>query len=126
VNREEAAFDIVLLRELTEACSRPEFVETFVRGSLRDAGIALERLSTATGVARWDEARDRAHAIKGIAANIGALRIAACADRMMRRSDLQMPTSWPTDLERLRDAFEAALAGLDTVLRSIGRSVPHE
>jgi two-component system sensor histidine kinase RpfC len=112
-------FDLALLRELAEASSRGDFVESFARASLRDAMLAVERLEDAGRRADWNEFRDRAHAIKGVTANVGATRAAGTADTAMRRASEQLPASWRDDCRRLRDAIAAAQGQLDAALAAL-------
>ena len=112
-------FDLALLRELAEASSRGEFVDSFARASLHDAMIAMARLEAAGADARWDEFRDRAHAIKGVTANIGATRVADLADIAMRRSTAHLPSTWRDDCRELRTHLLAAQAQLDAALATL-------
>ena len=118
-------FDLAMLRELAQACSKRAFVDEFARGSLRDAAIALDRLAAAAERGHWDEVHERAHAIKGIAANVGAVRVAAGADLVMRRTEAAPPPAWRDEVQQLRAAMQAALAGLDAVLSSLDEWAPH-
>ena len=114
-------FDLALLRELAAACSREDFVERFARDSLRDALRAVPVLEAAGAAGRWTEFRDSAHSIKGITANVGAIRAARIADAAMRRSAHYLAASWRDDCGALREALQAAHAQLDAALALLRR-----
>ncbi len=115
----EQPVDPAILQELAEASSNASFLGNFVRSSLHDAKHAVELLEAAGRRADWDDFRDRAHAIKGITANIGAVRVAALAGAAMRRDALALPSSWASDCTGIRRALQAAEAGMDAVLATI-------
>lgn len=115
-------FDLALLRELAQACSRADFVDRFAHDSLRDALRAVQTLEAAGTGARWDEFRDVAHAIKGITANVGAIHAARIANRAMRRDARQLAATWREDCVALREALLSAQMKLDETLATMRRS----
>jgi HPt (histidine-containing phosphotransfer) domain-containing protein len=115
----EPDIDEAVLTELAEASNNTEFLVNFVRSSLHDAGLAIASLEAAGEREDWDEFRDRAHAIRGITANIGASRVARLAGRAMHRDSLSLPSQWSADCRDLRRALEAAGPQMDELLDAI-------
>jgi two-component system sensor histidine kinase RpfC len=116
---QEETIDPVVLQELAEASSNASFLTGFVRGSLDDARIAVAALEAAGGRGDWDDFRDRAHAIKGITANIGAVRVAALAGAAMRRDTFGLTASWQADCAEIRRALDAAEDRVGAVLATL-------
>lgn len=116
-------FDLVLLREFAAACSTPAFYATFVHASLADLQIACEALEDAGERGAAAEFQNCAHAIKGLAASIGGLRMTAVIDAAMARADTGIHAGWRDDLHALRNALQRALLEVDAALAAaIGES----
>jgi HPt (histidine-containing phosphotransfer) domain-containing protein len=109
-------FDRGLLREFAAACSTPGFYATFVHASLADLQTACEALEDAGERGAAAEFLNHAHAIKGLAATIGALRLVAAIDAAVARAGNGMHEGWRDDVHALRNALQRALLAVDQAL----------
>lgn len=115
----EEPIDPLVLQELAEASSNTSFLTGFVRSSIDDVRIAIAAMEEAGRIADWDDFRDRAHAIKGITANIGAVRVAALAGTAMRRDAFALACSWQADCTEIRRALAAAEDRMGALLATL-------
>lgn len=109
-------FDLTLLREFAAACRTPAFFTAFVEASLADLHTACGALEGAAARGAWQEFQGGAHAIKGLAATIGAVRLVAVASTAMNRDVEEMHECWSDDLLHLRAALRRANLALDATL----------
>lgn len=99
-----------VLDELAEL--GPGFVDLFIDECLRDALTTIGELERSGAAAQWDSFRDQCHALKGVAGNVGALRLASVASEMMKLGNWQLPREWRSRLGRVREQFELARTAL--------------
>jgi two-component system sensor histidine kinase RpfC len=93
------------------------FVALFIDECLRDALKIISELERSGASAQWDLFRDQCHALKGVAANMGAARLAARASDGMRLGDWQLPRERERCVGDLRHQYEMARAALKGVTR---------
>ena len=90
-----------------------EFEAEFVGQCVADARVALQRLRVAASGSDWEQVREQAHALKGIAGNMGLVQLAAHSGLLMKMTGLELGRDVArhadTLAERLR-AGEQALA----------------
>lgn len=114
--RDAAADDGLISRQviddLAELRLGDEFLELFIGECLRDAAACVVALEKAAEAGDWRAFRDQCHAIKGVAGNMGAVRLAAAASDAMRLDDAHLPAEWHVRLESLRHQLELACAAL--------------
>ncbi|MDH5833731.1 ATP-binding protein [Luteimonas kalidii] len=112
----EAAQDNVvskhILDELREMGLGEEFVQRFLGECARDARKCIADIEAAGSVGRWEEFRDVCHALKGTAANMGAMRLSETASAGMRMPVEQLTRDWAGLSNRLRQQLQHALAAL--------------
>ena len=78
----KAVIDRAMINELIDVGLGQDFVGQFVDDSLRDMTAVFERVRAAANAADRPAFRDEIHTLRGIAMNIGAIRLAgACADK---------------------------------------------
>ncbi|MBA2239487.1 MAG: response regulator [Lysobacter sp.] len=76
-----------MLEELAGMGLGETFLRDFVDQCVRDATSCQAKLAKAGASRDWDGFREMAHALKGIAENLGAQSIAECCTRIMRMND---------------------------------------
>lgn len=92
------------------------FIGMFVQECLRDASKALAEVERTASAGMWAEYREHCHALKGVAANMGAVRFAAAAELAMRASPTVLPVEWRSYVHQLRCEQENARKALSTPL----------
>lgn len=107
-------FDPGVLEEIRQLGLGDAFEEKFVTQCLQDARDALNRLATAGESGDWGQVRDQAHAVKGVASNIGLVRVAAISGDLMRLANWQVGKEWR---QRLGDLEHALVQGRDALHR---------
>jgi two-component system sensor histidine kinase RpfC len=116
---DDVTIDPSILRELADAASDRQFLPRFLRSSFEDAHTALDRLQDAGRSGDWNAYRDQAHALRGIAANMGVVRVAAMAAGAMRRDALSLPAAWSSECAGIGAALDHAEQQMPTVLATI-------
>ena len=105
--------DPAVLDEFASLGMGAEFEAEFVGQCVADARVAVQRLRIAAGASDWEQLREQAHALKGIAGNMGLVQLAAHSGILMEMTGLELGRDWArhadTLAERLR-AGEQALA----------------
>jgi two-component system sensor histidine kinase RpfC len=101
-----------VLEELAELQLGQGFVGLFVEECQRDALKAIGELERSGQQARWDLFRDHCHALKGVAGNMGASRLANAASEAMKLGTWQFPREWQARVQQLREELETARAAL--------------
>ena len=115
----EATFDLAVLADLEELGLGGDFVRIFADQCLRDARACLERAERAAGSAQWGTVHDECHALKGVASNVGATRLAASATEVMALPSWRLAREWGMRLPALRDDLASTEARLGAALGAI-------
>jgi two-component system sensor histidine kinase RpfC len=108
----DAVISRAVLEELAELQLGPDFVGLFVDECLRDALKTIGDLERAGAQAQWDLFRDQCHALKGVAGNMGAVRLAMAASEAMKLGNWQLPGEWAQQARQLREQLELARSAL--------------
>lgn len=103
---------LAVLEQLAELQLGPGFVDLFVEECLRDALQTIGDLERSGASAQWDTFRDQCHALKGVAGNVGALRLASAASDAMKLGNWQLPREWQARVRQLREQLEMARLAL--------------
>ncbi|MCA0392976.1 MAG: response regulator [Proteobacteria bacterium] len=101
-----------ILDELREMGLGEEFVQRFLWECARDARKCIADIDVAGAANQWDVFRDACHALKGTAANMGAMRLSESASAGMRMPGEQLVREWRGISNMLRQQLEQALAAL--------------
>ena len=101
-----------MLEELAELQLSDGFIGLFIDECLRDALKTIGELEKSGKVANWDLFRDQCHALKGVASNMGAMRLSNAASATMKLANWQLPREWRIRIVQLREQLEAARAAL--------------
>ncbi|MGH8106697.1 MAG: Hpt domain-containing protein, partial [Arenimonas sp.] len=83
-----------VLSDLASMQLGSEFLSDFVEQCLRDIGQCLTDFQEKCRASDWDGARDAAHAMKGIAANLGAESLSEQCVNIMRASNEMCKRDW--------------------------------
>jgi len=111
----EAAETVIsrnVIEELAELHLGGDFLSLFVDECLRDALKSIAELERTAAAQQWDMFRDHCHALKGVAGNMGAVRLAAAASETMKLGNWQLPREWRQRIRGLREQLELARTAL--------------
>ena len=106
VSEAEQVISRQVLDELAELQLGPDFVGLFVDECLRDALKTIAEIDRHGSGAQWDAFRDACHALKGVAGNMGAIRLAAVASGAMKLGNWQLPREWTPLVRQLREQLD--------------------
>jgi two-component system sensor histidine kinase RpfC len=85
---------------------------------MRDALKSIGELEKTGAAGQWDMFRDHCHALKGVAGNMGAVRLASVASEAMRLGNWQIAREWRQRIKTLREQLEVARIALKTASAS--------
>jgi two-component system, sensor histidine kinase RpfC len=100
---EDGSFDSEVLEELASLGMGSEFVTRFIGQCLIDAENCLAALDGHGKSQQWEQVREQAHALKGVAGNLGLVKVGAMADEVMHLPDWQIAREWRQRLSGLRE-----------------------
>jgi len=109
--------DPQVLDELSALGMGSAFEADFVGQCVADARVALSRMRRAAENDEWDEVREQAHALKGIAGNLGLVQVAALSGDLMKANGFELARHWRQRVGMLADRLrsgEHALAARGT------------
>ncbi|HVT32045.1 MAG TPA: ATP-binding protein [Rhodanobacteraceae bacterium] len=111
---EEQVISRNVLEELKELQLGNDFLALFIDECMRDALKSIGELERTGASAQWDMFRDHCHALKGVAGNMGAVRLASAASESMRLGNWQLAREWRQRIKGLREQLETARVALKT------------
>lgn len=120
----EAVLDTGVLDELSALGMGKGFEQEFVRQCLEDLEGGIGALSGDAQAQDWGRLREHAHAIKGVAANLGLLKVARQGGELMRMADWQLKGEWRSLHARIGAALQEGRQALDA--RARGRAQSHD
>ncbi len=100
----KAINDISVLQELAIMGMGEAFLRDFVEQCLRDIGRSMSQLQVASRNADFENMREAAHAMRGVAENLGAVRLVERCRLLMRLDNIEMAkqsSSLTKDLDHL-------------------------
>jgi two-component system sensor histidine kinase RpfC len=109
--------DPQVLDELSALGMGNAFEAEFVGQCVADARVAMSRMRRAAEHDEWDEVREQAHALKGIAGNLGLVQVAGLAGDVMKTNGVELARHWRQRVGMLADRLrsgEHALAARGT------------
>ncbi|MEG3190986.1 ATP-binding protein [Lysobacter sp. D1-1-M9] len=109
----DGVFDGSVLDELCALGIGGAFEREFTAQCLRDAEACIETLAQAGERNDWERAREQAHALKGVASNLGLIKLAAVSGELMRLPDWQVAREWRSRLDGLNERLVQGRAALD-------------
>ena len=114
----EQVFDSTVLDELSALGLGSAFEREFIAQCLHDADTCMAALAEAGELADWERVREQGHALKGVAGNLGLVKLAAVAGEMMQLAQRQVAEEWPDRLRGLKERLAEAKKTLDARERS--------
>lgn len=116
----EGVLDTSVLDELAAMGMGLDFEREFIAHCLADADGCIGAMTHAAEAADWMRLRDHAHAIKGVAANVGLVRLAAQGSELMRLPDWQIRAEWRQRIASLNAALTQGREALAARQQSLG------
>lgn len=98
-----AVLDPHVLEELTSLGMGQAFETTFIAQCISDAEQCLLKFESHGTDQQWDQLRDQAHALKGVASNVGLIKVVSASGDVMRLSEWQLAREWRKRLNDLQD-----------------------
>ncbi len=95
-----------------------EFLKLFVGECVRDAVKCISELEQCGAAGDWDRYRETCHALKGVAGNVGAVKLAESASEIMKLPNWQLPTQWRTRTAELTRHLDDARSALHDAVAS--------
>jgi len=120
----DAVLDTGVLDELSALGMGKGFEREFVRQCLEDLEQGVATLRGDAQAEDWGRLREHAHAIKGVAANLGLLKVARQGGELMRMADWQLKGEWKPLHARIGAALQEGRQALDA--RARGRAQSHD
>lgn len=115
-------FDQEVLEDLKSVSTRPDFLALLLTEAERDITRNCQRLLDALSARNPAEVREAAHALKGVCANIGAVRLQTLASNLMSSSSEELGST----RERLQtDIREASRITLQALRKIVVESRPN-
>lgn len=109
----EGVLDPGVLDELASLGMGEGFEREFIRQCLGDADACMRQAQADGEAMQWLRFREQAHAIKGVASNVGLVRAASRAGELMRMADWQLKAEWRQRLAVLATAINEGRHALD-------------
>jgi len=106
-------FDSSVLDELCALGMGNDFEREFIGQCLHDADTCLDMLAEAGEQADWERVREQAHALKGVAGNLGLTQLAAASGELMRMVERQLASEWSLLLRGLTSGLAEGRQALD-------------
>ncbi|MGY4516182.1 ATP-binding protein [Lysobacter sp. HA18] len=100
---DDTVFDPAVLDELASIGMGDAFEREFTSECMADAERGITLMEECATRGDWTEMREHAHAVKGVAGNVGLVRLSLLAGEMMRLPDWQLSREWRLRLDSLRE-----------------------
>jgi two-component system, sensor histidine kinase RpfC len=101
----EGLLDFSILDELSSLGMGDTFELEFTAQCLHDAETSIDGLLRAGESEQWETLRECVHALKGVASNLGLVKLSASSSELMRLADWQLAREWRQRLAGLRDGL---------------------
>ena len=105
--------DPSVLNELSVLGMGDAFEREFIQQCLNDAEGCLGAMAHAMEGGDGAHLREHAHALKGVASNLGLVKLAAASGELMQASDNQIATEWRQRLAMLNTSLSQGRAALE-------------
>ncbi len=117
----DGVLDTAVLDELASLGMGDGFERKFIDQCLADVDASMGQLQGCGERQAWEDFREHAHALRGVASNLGLVQVAASSGEIMRMADWQLKGEWSARLSNLATALRNGRNALDA--RSAG--APH-
>ncbi|KOR39517.1 ATPase [Xanthomonas oryzae] len=115
----EGVLDASVLDELAALGMGEEFERQFIRQCLDDAHNCVGAIERDGSRSDWEQLRESAHALRGVASNLGLAQLASSGGELMRMADWQLQAEWRQLLSALREQLQAGREALDARLQGV-------
>lgn len=115
----EGVLDSSVLDELAALGMGEEFERQFVRQCLDDAQNCVGDIERDGTCSDWEQLRESAHALRGVASNLGLAQVASSGGELMRMADWQLQAEWRLRLSTLREQLKAGKDALDARVQGV-------
>ncbi|MBD8872160.1 response regulator [Rhodanobacter sp. DHB23] len=112
--------DTSVLDEFAALGMGKAFEADFIGQCIADARVALAKMRQAGAEADWERFRDHAHAMKGIAGNLGLVQCAELSGGLMRMTVFELERDWQRHCESLAQRLHDG----EQVLQTRGSWIP--
>jgi len=109
----DGALDPAVLDELASLGMGDEFEKQYIRQCLGDIDGCAAGIEAAGSQAQWETLREHAHALRGVAGNLGLGQVATSGSDLMRMPDFQLNAEWKQRFATLREQLLQGRAALD-------------
>ncbi|HJW45856.1 MAG TPA: ATP-binding protein [Lysobacter sp.] len=109
----DGIFDSSVLDELDALGMGESFEREFIAQCMRDAEGCLRALASAGESEDWDRVREQAHALKGVASNLGLVKVASVSGEAMRLPNWQLGKEWRRRRDDMQEGMQQGRAALD-------------
>lgn len=109
----DASFDASVLDDLAALGMGVAFEREFVAQCLADIAECLAALRKAVGERAWSTVREQAHALKGVAGNVGLAKLSALGGELMHLGDARLAAEAGGRLDVLDERFAQGRELLD-------------
>jgi two-component system sensor histidine kinase RpfC len=124
LSKADEILDSNVLEELAALGMGNAFETEFIAQCLSDAQNCIRLLEEYAQLERWDQLKEQAHALKGVASNVGLVKLSAAGGEIMRLADWQISREWRQRATVLRDRLEQGRTALN--LRAVHRAQESE
>ncbi|WMJ71522.1 response regulator [Stenotrophomonas sp. 24(2023)] len=110
----DGVLDPAVLDELAALGMGDGFERKFIEQCLSDVDASMVQMEQCGERQAWDDFREHAHALRGVASNLGLVQVAAAGGEIMRMADWQLKAEWSVRVSTLATALRKgrkALAG---------------
>lgn len=109
----DGVLDVSVLDELTALGMGEAFEREFIGQCLNDADGCIGAMAHAMERGDGEHLREHAHALKGVASNLGLVKLAAASGELMRLADWQINREWRQRLATLNSHLSHGRAALE-------------
>ncbi|QSQ60142.1 ATP-binding protein [Xanthomonas translucens] len=109
----EGVLDPSVLDELAGLGIGDGFEREFISQCLNDAEGCLGGMQVAGDAEHWERLREHAHAIKGVASNLGLVKLANLGGELMQMAEWQMRSEWRQRLMALNASLTQGREALE-------------
>lgn len=101
-----------VLEELSSLGMGRVFEVEFIRQCITDAQNCIRLIEQHGQDEHWEQMREQAHALKGVASNLGLIKLSSSGGEIMRLADWQIAREWRQRLNGLRDKLAQGKSAL--------------
>jgi two-component system, sensor histidine kinase RpfC len=122
----EAQVSRQIIDEFRDLRLGEKFIRGFIDECLNDSAKCIDELEKCARAADWGLYRDHCHALKGVASNMGAIRLAQSASTWMMCANRELEKNWKSSIGELGIDLEYARGAIGTLLDDGNREAEPE